>query len=131
MPAAGGEPGKERLGGGILIEVKRLRVELLREPFDLFGIQSVRWAGEGLADVQIVQKQTLSLFIHFSIFHSGEGFKLQCHRLGGVCARLCHAPSRARRTAASWPERRIISERTGSVVTRASCSVPINRPKIA
>ena len=40
VPAAGGEAGKERLGGGILIEMKGLRVELFREPFDLFGIQS-------------------------------------------------------------------------------------------
>ena len=64
MPSRGMTAGKERLGGGILIKVKGLRVELLREPFDLFGIQSVRRAGEGLANVQIVQKQIIPCFVN-------------------------------------------------------------------
>jgi hypothetical protein len=63
MPAASRETGKERPGRGILVEMKGLRIELSREPFDLFGIEVVRRAREGLADMQIVEKEMALLTV--------------------------------------------------------------------
>jgi len=52
VPAAGGEAAEQRLGGGLLVEVERLRVELAREPVDLVHLRDVLCAGEALSDAQ-------------------------------------------------------------------------------
>jgi hypothetical protein len=39
--------------------VKRLRVELRREPLDLIRIHDMRRAGKALADVQVVKEQAI------------------------------------------------------------------------
>jgi hypothetical protein len=56
VPAAGRKAGEQRVGGGVLVEVKGLWVELRRETLDLIRIHYMRRAGKALADMQVVKE---------------------------------------------------------------------------
>jgi hypothetical protein len=61
VPAARREPAEQRIPGGLFVEVKRLRVELGREPLDLVRVDPVPIAAEALADVKVVEIEPLGL----------------------------------------------------------------------
>jgi len=61
MPAARGRAAKERLPGGDLIEVERLRIELAGEGLDLICIDCMRPADKALSHLQIVEVKDVGI----------------------------------------------------------------------
>jgi hypothetical protein len=56
----------------LLVEVKRLRVELRGETLDLPGVDKMRFAGESLAEVKIVEVEAVRLGHRDSLGNMGR-----------------------------------------------------------
>lgn len=59
MPAAGRKTGKEAAFRCIIIEVKGLRVELLRKGLDLRFVKRMRSAGESLTGTKVFEIEAM------------------------------------------------------------------------
>ena len=72
VPSACDESSKQRPLGSLGIEMKRLRVKLLRKRLDLFFVDQVRVAVESLPDEQVVEVESLCCASLIRVCHGAE-----------------------------------------------------------